>query len=249
MSKQNLSTRAPKDKDKEKTKAKMPLLNEKLSELQNVLYAQSKYKLLIIFQGMDASGKDGTVKSVFKGVNPLGCRVQAFKAPTTEELAHDFLWRIHKHVPENGMIQIFNRSYYEDILVPTVHQLFDKKIIDKRYEHINNFEGLLKDNDTIVLKFFLNISKEEQTERLNERKTNPQKFWKHNDRDAIEARSWDKYHKVYDQIFKRCSKNAEWHIIPGDQNWYRDYLVASKIIRALEQLPLEFPKPVTGKRK
>lgn len=237
-----ISTRAPKNKDKESTKAKMQELTDRISELQNVLYAQSKYKLLIIFQGMDASGKDGTVKSVFKSVNPLGCRVQAFKSPTTEELSHDFLWRIHKHVPENGMIQIFNRSHYEDILVPSVHHLFDKKIIERRYEHINNFERLLKDSNTVILKFFLHISKEEQAERLNERKTNPHKFWKHNDRDSIEAESWNKYMKVYTEIFKKCSEASKWHIIPADQNWYRDHLVAKTIIKALEELPLKFPE-------
>ncbi|MFL5752403.1 MAG: PPK2 family polyphosphate kinase [Bacteroidia bacterium] len=245
----DISTRAPKGLDKEKTKLKLPELNTRLSELQNVLYAQSKFKLLIIFQGMDASGKDGTVKSVFHGVNPLGCRVQAFKAPTEEERSHDFLWRIHKHVPENGMIQIFNRSHYEDILVPTVHQLFDRKTIEARYKHINNFEALLKDSNTIVLKFFLHISKEEQTERLNERKTNPTKFWKHSDRDSIEAKSWDKYMKVYNEIFKKCAEHAAWNIIPADQNWYRDYLVAKTIVKTLEELPLEFPKLQEEKSK
>jgi PPK2 family polyphosphate:nucleotide phosphotransferase len=238
-------TTAPKEFEKEATKEKTRVIIDKISELQKVLYAQSKYKVLIVLQGMDASGKDGTVKNVFRGVNPLGCRVQAFKSPTEEERAHDFLWRIHRHIPQSGMIQIFNRSHYEDILVPAVHGLFEKATIEARYVHINNFEKLLQDADTIILKFFLHISKKEQAERLLERKTNPEKHWKHNDKDAVERRSWDKYMETYEKIFARCSKPFPWHIIPADQNWYRDYLVAKTIHGELKKLKLEYPDLVT----
>lgn len=234
------STIAPKSFDKEKTKTETLKLVEEISSLQKVLYAQGKYKVLIILQGMDASGKDGTVSTVFKGVNPLGCRVQAFKAPTSEELAHDFLWRIHPHVPGKGWIHIFNRSHYEDILVPTVNKLAPKEEIKKRYTHINNFEKLLVDNNTLILKFFLHISKEEQAGRLEERKTNPKKFWKHNDQDAVVAKSWDNYMEIYQQVFEECDKAAEWHVIPADQNWYRDHLVAKTIVKEMKKLDLKY---------
>lgn len=235
-----IGTTAPKSFNKEKTKLETAKLVEEIGELQKVLYAQGKYKLLIILQGMDASGKDGTVKGVFKGINPLGCRVEAFKAPTEKELAHDFLWRVHQVIPGKGMIHIFNRSHYEDILVPTVHNIFLKEVINKRYKHINNFEEMLCDHNTVILKFFLHISKKEQAERLAERKTNPEKFWKHNDRDAVEAKSWEKYMKVYERIFEECNEAADWNIIPADQNWYRDYLVAKTIVKALKKLDLKY---------
>ncbi|MBC7864092.1 MAG: polyphosphate kinase [Bacteroidia bacterium] len=241
MKLEKISTRAPKGFIKERTKLKTIELAEKIGQLQNVLYAESKHKILLLLQGMDASGKDGTVKNVFRGINPLGCRVHAFKAPSTIERSHDFLWRIHPHVPPNGMIHIFNRSHYEDILVPTVHNLFSHEIIERRYDHINNFESLLKDSSTLVVKIFLHISKEEQAVRLKERKTNPEKYWKHNDGDAVERRSWDKYMKVYGEIFHRCSKPFPWHIIPADQNWYRDYLVAKIFLNELKKLKSEYP--------
>lgn len=235
-----INTRAPKNFDKEKTKLQTNLLVEEISELQNILYAQGKYKVLIVLQGMDASGKDGAIKAVFKGVNPLGCSVKAFKTPNTEEQAYDFLWRIHKNVPEKGMIKIFNRSQYEDILVPTVHKLFPKELLEKRYKYINQFEEFLVDNDTLILKFYLHISKEEQTLRLEERLTNYKKFWKHNDQDEKEAKLWNEYMKVYERIFKECSKAAAWQIIPADQNWYRDFLIAKSIVESLKKLKLTY---------
>jgi PPK2 family polyphosphate:nucleotide phosphotransferase len=235
-----ISTKAPKGFQKEKTKAETEKLVEEIAEQQKILYAQGKHKLLIILQGMDASGKDGTISSVFKGINPLGCRVQAFKKPTDEEAAHDFLWRVHPHVPGKGMIQIFNRSHYEAILVNTVHKLQPKDHIKKYYRQINDFEQLLVDNDTVILKFYLHVSKEEQAERLQERKTNPKKFWKHNDHDAVDAAKRNEFIQVYEQIFKDCSEAAEWHIIPGDQNWYRDHLVAKTILHAMKKLKLKY---------
>lgn len=237
-----ISTRAPKSFDKEKTKLQTTILVDEISELQNILYAQGKYKVLIILQGMDASGKDGAIKAVFKGVNPLGCSVKAFKAPNTEEQGYDFLWRIHKNVPEKGMIKIFNRSQYEDILVPTVHKLLPAEIIEKRYKHINQFEEFLVDNDTLILKYYLHISKEEQTIRLQERLTDYKKFWKHNDQDEKEAKLWNNYMKVYERIFKDCNKAAPWQIIPADQNWYKEYLIAKSIVDSLKKLKLSYNK-------
>jgi PPK2 family polyphosphate:nucleotide phosphotransferase len=237
-----ISTRAPKSFDKEKTKLQTTILVDEISELQNILYAQGKYKVLIILQGMDASGKDGAIKAVFKGINPLGCSVKAFKAPNTEEQGYDFLWRIHKNVPEKGMIKIFNRSQYEDILVPTVHKLLPAEIIEKRYKHINQFEEFLVDNDTIILKYYLHISKEEQTQRLQERLTDYKKFWKHNDQDEKEAKLWNNYMKVYERIFKDCNKAAPWQIIPADQNWYKEFLIAKSIVESLKGLKLSYNK-------
>ena len=232
----SISTRAPKDFEKEKIKAKTDFLKKEIEALQKILYAQAKHSLLIILQGIDAAGKDGLIASVFSG-----CNVYAFKAPTAEELAHDFLWRIHKNTPPKGMIHIFNRSHYEDLLVPVVNKMIDDKQVKSRMADINNFEQLLQNNNTHVLKFYLHISKSEQKERLIERKTNPKKFWKHNDED------WDTNHKfgdfmnAYRNIFKNCN-NPEWHIIPADQNWYKEYLVAKKVLNTLQRLKLEYPK-------
>jgi PPK2 family polyphosphate:nucleotide phosphotransferase len=235
-----ISTKAPKGFEKEKTKEETAKLVEEIGELQKILYAQGKHKLLIILQGMDASGKDGTISSVFKGINPLGCRVHAFKKPTDEEAAHDFLWRVHPHVPGKGMIQIFNRSHYEAILVNSVYKEESKEHIKKYYRHINDFEQLLVDHDTTILKFYLHVSKEEQAQRLEERKTNPKKFWKHSDHDDVDAANRNKFIQVYETIFNDCSEAAKWHIIPADQNWYRDHLVAKIILHAMKKLKLKY---------
>lgn len=236
----SISTRAPKSFDKEKTKVKTALLKTEIAELQKILYAQGKHSLLIVLQGLDASGKDGLIADVFRGLNPLGCRVYAFKAPTKEELAHDFLWRIHQNTPERGMIHIFNRSHYEDLLVPVVNKQLDDEKIKKRISDINNFEALLNNHSTHILKFYLHISKEEQKERLAERKTNPKKFWKHNDNDLATTQQWNDFMTAYSQIFKHCNAPA-WNIIPADQNWYKEYLVAQKVLETLRGLKLEYP--------
>jgi len=186
----SISTLAPKHLDKEKTKAKTQAMVQKIADHQKVLYAQAKYSILIVLQGIDASGKDGLIADVFTGLNPLGCNVKAFKAPTPEERAHDFLWRIHMQTPERGMIHIFNRSHYEDILVPVVHKEIGNETTKKRIQDINNFESLLQDNGTVILKFYLHISREEQRKRLMERQTNPKKFWKHNDGDWETRKKW-----------------------------------------------------------
>ncbi len=236
-----ISTRAPEKFDKRETKLATAALLEKMSKLQNVLYAQGKYSLLIVLQGLDASGKDGAIKNVFSGINPLGTELKAFKAPTEEEAKHDFLWRINAHTPEKGMIQLFNRSHYEDVLVPKVHKWVSNETIDERYSHINNFEKLLLSNGTQILKFYLHISHEEQQIRLKERTENPEKFWKHSAKDEQESALWDKYQKAYENIFKKCNEVAKWTIVPADQNWYKDFIIATTVVECLEKLKLEYP--------
>jgi PPK2 family polyphosphate:nucleotide phosphotransferase len=236
-----LDTRAPKKFQKETVKKETHKLIFKLEELQNLMYAEGQHALLVILQGMDASGKDGVVKNVFTAVNPMGCRVIPFKKPTELEMGHDFLWRIHQQVPEKGMIHVFNRSHYEDVVIQRVHAWVDEKTIKLRYGHINDFERLLKDTGTIVLKFYLHISKEEQLLRLQERMSDKTKMWKHNDNDLAEREHWNDYMKAYEAAFENCSVNAEWNIIPSDQNWYKEYLVAKKIVDTLEALKMKFP--------
>jgi PPK2 family polyphosphate:nucleotide phosphotransferase len=236
-----IETTAPKKSGKEQTKKEFQKIMFRLEELQNLLYAESKHAVLVVLQGMDASGKDGVIKNVFGAVNPLGCKVFPFKAPTELEMKHDFLWRIHQHVPEKGMIHIFNRSHYEDVLIQKVHQWVDEKTIAKRYEHIVNFEQLLMDTGTVVLKFYLHISKDKQLERLQERMTDPAKKWKHSETDFKEREYWPDYMKAYENAFENCSAAADWHIVPADQNWYKEYLIAKKVMETLEQLRMKYP--------
>ena len=236
-----IDTRAPKKFDKDKCKKELKKLKFKLEDLQNLLYAEGKHSLLIVLQGMDASGKDGAVKNVFDAVNPLGCAVFPFKAPSTLESKHDFLWRIHQQAPPKGMIHIFNRSHYEDVLVPRVHNWVNQSIIHSRYEHINNFEQLLRDSGTTVLKFYLHISKQEQLERLNERLKNHNKMWKYNENDFKERKLWSEYRKAYENIFEHCSKSADWQIVPADQNWFKELCIAKKIVETLESFKMKFP--------
>ncbi|MCS7073647.1 MAG: polyphosphate kinase [Bacteroidia bacterium] len=242
ISLKSISTRAPKEYDKEQTKSKIPLLISRLSELQAVMFAEKKHSLLIILQGMDASGKDGVVKEVFTGVNPMGCRVQSFKKPTEEELAHDFLWRIHKHTPEKGMIQLFNRSHYEDVLVTRVHHQINDAVAKQRMKAINAFEELLQSHNTHILKFYLHISREEQLKRLNERITNPYKRYKYQSADIEESKHWDRYMEYYEEVFEQCSPKIPWHIVPSDQNWYKEYFIAKTIVDTLEELKMEYPE-------
>ena len=237
-----IDTRAPKGFEKDATKEETEKIVEELNELQNLLYAEGNHAILIILQGLDASGKDGTIRKVFGRMNPQGVDVVSFKVPTEEEMSHDFLWRIHKHTPAKGRIQIFNRSHYEDILVTRVHGWCDDKLAKKRMESINEFEKLLQEhNNTHILKFYLHVSAEEQQERLNERITNPSKMWKYNKRDFEEAKFRDKYYEVYQDCFKNCNK-PEWTIVPSDQNWYKEHLIATSLRDLLKSLKMKFPK-------
>ncbi len=236
-----INTRAPQKLDKEKTKAQTAKLIEELDELQNKLYAESKHSILIVIQGMDGSGKDGLIRDVLGKLNPQGVTVKSFKTPTPEELSHDFLWRIHEHTPAKGMIQIFNRSHYEDILITRVHNWCDDKLAKDRMKAINDFEDLLvKHNKTHILKFYLHISPEEQQIRLKERIKNPQKQWKYNEKDFEEAKLWKIYMKMYQDCFNLCNK-VPWQIIPGDQNWYKEFLVAKALHELLSGLNLQYP--------
>ena len=226
--------------DKEKTKAETKTILEEIGDLQYQMYAESKRSMLIVFQGLDASGKDGLTRGLLDYCNPVGLMVQSFKKPTPLENSHDFLWRVHPHVPPRGVIQVFIRSHYEDILVPTVEKLFPLDKIEERYEIINGFEKLLEQNGTRVLKFFLNVSKEVQLERLNERLENPQKYWKHNDGDWETLKKFDEYQAVYDSIFERCSY-IPWHFVPADSNWQKLYYVARTVHQTLKSFDLQWP--------
>ena len=237
----DISTRAPKEFDKEQTKKETEKLRIQLDELENLLYAEGKHALLVIIQGMDASGKDGAIKNVFSGINPLGISVYSFKAPTPEELKHDFLWRIHQRTPAKGMIQVFNRSQYEDVLITRVHGWCDDDTARKRFNAINNFEKLLEEhNNTRVLKFYLHVSAEEQQERLQERLKDPTKRWKSNPNDFEEAKLWDKYMQMYEDVFENCNE-VPWTIVPADQNWYKEYLIARTVTDSLKSLDMQYP--------
>jgi PPK2 family polyphosphate:nucleotide phosphotransferase len=239
---QNISTQAPNHINREETATLFDELVLQMQYLQGLLYAESKRSLLIILQGMDASGKDSTVKHVFGQINPMGIRVKSFKKPTPEEYSYDFFRRVHKHTPPKGMIHIFNRSHYEDVLVPAVHKLLPDEKINRRLGYINAFESMLHDHDTIILKFFLHISKEEQTRRFKRRLTNPNKLWKYDPSDIAEAKNWNLYSSVYETIFKKCSPQFPWIIIPSDDKWYRNYLIAKEIVDYLKTLPMKYPK-------
>lgn len=217
---------------------------ERLTELQEVLYAQGRHTMLIVLQAMDTAGKDGTIEHVMGGFNPLGCRVTSFKAPTAIELAHDFLWRIHKAVPGKGEIGIFNRSHYEDVLIVRVHNLVPRKVWRGRYQQINDFEGMLASSGVTIVKFFLHISKDEQKRRLEARLRDPQKRWKFNPRDLDERKLWDDYMKAYEDALTRCSSpHAPWFVIPANHKWFRNLAVSQILVETLEGLKMRFPKP------
>lgn len=237
----DIPTKAPKDFNKEDTKKRTASLLKELDELQNLLYASSKFSILVVLQGLDASGKDGAIRNVLGTMNPQGIAVKSFKVPTSEELSHDFLWRIHSVAPARGMLQVFNRSHYEDILVTRVHKWCDDATAKKRMKAINDFEQLLQEhNNTIILKFYLHVSKEEQDERLLERITDPTKHWKFNPNDAEEVKFWDDYRKVYEECFIECNQ-PPWIIVPADQNWYKEFVIASTLLKALKDLDMNYP--------
>jgi PPK2 family polyphosphate:nucleotide phosphotransferase len=216
---------------------------EKLAALHDVLYAEHKRAVLIVLQGLDASGKDGTIKHVMSGVNPQGCVVTSFKQPCVHELNHDFLWRIHNAVPELGMIGIFNRSHYEDVLVTKVHKLYPKATVEQRYEQINNFEQMLSENGVHILKFFLHMSSDEQAARLDARVADPVKNWKYSAGDYQERQFWDAYQDAYEEALSRCStKYAPWYVIPSDHKWFRNFAVSEIVIRSLAALKMQYPE-------
>ena len=219
-------------------------LNEKLQELQEVLYAEGKHKVLVVLQAMDTGGKDGAIRRVFDGVNPQGVKVASFKVPTPEEMAHDYLWRVHKVTPANGELVIFNRSHYEDVLVVRVHNYVPKEVWSKRYEQINAFEKLLAENGTTILKFFLHISKDEQKERLQARLDDPTKHWKFSLGDLGERKLWDDYQAAYeDALNKTSTEYAPWYVVPANRKWYRDLVISKVLVETLEGLKMKYPEP------
>jgi len=217
----------------------------RLDELQEVMYAEGKHALLIVFQAMDAGGKDGAIEYVFSGINPQGCMVTSFKVPTPLEKAHDFLWRIHGACPPKGLIGIFNRSHYESVLVERVGQITAEKVWRKRYEHINAMEQMLTDEGTTIVKFFLHISKDEQKERLQARLDDPHKNWKFNPGDLEMRKQWDAYQQAYEDALQHCSTEAApWYVVPADRKWFRNWVVSDVLVRTLEKLDMKFPKPL-----
>ena len=215
-----------------------------LNRLQYLLFAENRRSLLVVLQGMDTAGKDGTIRHVMSGVSPLGVQVKAFKAPNEEELAHEFLWRVHRVVPRTGFIGIFNRSHYEDVLVVRVHSLVPRKVWKRRYEQINQFEKSLAQNNVLILKFFLHISKAEQKLRLEERLKDPTRYWKFSLQDVEERKFWPDYRKAYEAVLSRCStKWAPWHVVPANRKWYRNLVVARTIVETLRDLDMKYPEP------
>jgi PPK2 family polyphosphate:nucleotide phosphotransferase len=230
--------------DKESAEQRIAVLNDELEALQEQLYAEGKHKLLVILQGMDTSGKDGVIRRAFDGVNPLGVRVASFKVPTAPELAHDYLWRIHQQTPGKGEMVIFNRSHYEDVLVVRVHNLVPKDVWEKRFDQINDFERLLAEEGTVIIKFFLHISKDEQKERLLDRLNDPTKHWKFSVGDLAERKLWDEYMEAYEDVLSKTSTRwAPWYIVPANRKWYRNLVVASVLVDTLKDLHMQYPIP------
>lgn len=232
--------------DKQKTLKKLETLHNELFQLQHLFYANHSQSMLIIFQGIDTAGKDGVIRSVFSCVNPLGVHASSFKAPCDMEREHDYMWRISQKLPEKGMIQIFNRSYYEDILVPTIENSDDPEIIASRYEFINAFEKHLINEGTIILKFYLHISHAEQKERIEKRLHNPMKKWKYSEQDVIASEKYDQYIDVYQKIINKCNI-IPWVVVPSDKKWWRNYFVALTIVEKLKSLKLKYPEGIASK--
>lgn len=219
-------------------------LIKRISALQNMLYAQRKQKVLLVLQGMDTSGKDGTIRTMFSGVSPMGVSAVAFKSPTDEELAHDYLWRVHQHVPVKGQIAIFNRSHYEDVLITKVQGWIDDKECKRRYAQINDFERMLAETGTVIVKVFLHISKEEQRERLQQRLDDPDKQWKFAPTDIEQRKKWDQYQRAYEQAIRETDKpHAPWYIVPANSKTHRNLVIASLLLETLEGMELSFPPP------
>jgi len=233
--------------DKEKTKRRTAAHGQGLDALQQLLYANARHAVLLIFQGMDASGKDGAIRRVLQHVNPAGVETANFKVPSAEESAHDFLWRVHHAVPRRGNIGVFNRSHYEAVLAERVQGLVPKKIWSRRYAQIVDFERMLVKNQVLVLKFYLHLSREEQAARFKERLANPKKYWKFSQADLTTRQHWDNYIVAYEDMLNATSHPAaRWHLVPADHNWYRDHLVTETVIQALEALKMKWPRAPMG---
>lgn len=230
--------------DKQESRVRTALYCERVAELQELLYANADRSVLIVLQGMDTSGKDGAGKRLLEYVTPAGVETTNFKAPSSEERAHDFLWRVHKAVPRHGNIGVFNRSHYEEVLIARVLNLVPEKVWRRRYSQINDFEKILTDNGVVLLKFFLHISKEEQAERLRARINDPRKNWKFQKDDLVMRKHWGHFQEAYEDALSHCSPDhAPWHIVPADHKWYRDHVIAKTVAEAMEELRLSWPEP------
>ncbi|MCB0215455.1 MAG: polyphosphate kinase 2 family protein [Caldilineae bacterium] len=247
LSRHDPDDRSAFDGDKAAGKAETAALNGRLEALQELLYAEGRHKVLVVLQAMDAGGKDGTIRSVFEGVNPQGVKVASFKRPTPPEQAHDYLWRVHGQTPGSGEIVIFNRSHYEDVLVVRVHELVPESRWRKRFAHIRAFESMLGDEGTRIVKFFLHVSKDEQRERLQERIDDPRKRWKANPADLEERKRWDDYQAAYEEALAETStEQAPWYVIPANANWYRNLVISRILVDLLEGLSMRYPEPAEG---
>ena len=233
--------------DRDQAEAHFKKLREELCDWQSRLYASEGQKLLVVLQALDAGGKDSTIRRVFQGVNPQGVRVTSFKAPTRQELKHDYLWRVHRAAPASGMIGVFNRSHYEDVLAVRVHRIIPESVWRPRYEQINQFESLLTSTGTRIVKIFLHISKKEQKERFEDRLRIPEKNWKFSHDDLEKRKYWDDYKIAFEEMLERCTTdNAPWHVIPADQKWYRNVAVANLLVTTLREMDPQYPAPPTG---
>ena len=243
----SLAARVTKDTqgvDEEEARKKVKKNRKKIVKLQERLFAEREQSLLIVLQAMDTAGKDSTIREVTKGINPQGCRVASFKAPTKRELEQDFLWRVHFHTPRKGYIGIFNRSHYEDVLIVKVHGWADPDVIEERYAHINNFEKLLAERGTRIIKIMLHVSKEYQLFRLRRRLERPDKHWKFNPGDLKEREHWNSYMAAYEVALGRCSTDfAPWYVIPAEERWFRDLVITQLIVDTLEDMDPQFPEP------
>lgn len=241
-----ISTKPPKDLKRKDLVKQTNKFRSEIIELQHKMYAQSKYSLLVIFQGLDAAGKDSSIKNLFAGIPSFGISVSAFKVPSKKELAHDFLWRIHAETPEKGQIKAFNRSHYEDVLVTRALGFVNDEMAQKRFKMINNFEEIVTSNNTIIVKFYLHISHEVQEKRLTQRLNDPERYYKHADGDWETRKQWSDFRTYYDECLNNTQEAAPWHIIPVDNKWYRDYLMAKTVLEALKTLPLKYPELETN---
>jgi PPK2 family polyphosphate:nucleotide phosphotransferase len=235
-----------KSQHKTKTEARDEIKQyaDRLRELQYLLYAENRRGLLVCLQAMDSGGKDGTIRHVLGHMNPQGCRVEAFKVPTAQEAAHDFLWRVHQVVPRDGEVVVFNRSHYEDVLVPRIHGLVSRKIWSARYDAINSFERYLFENGVHILKFFLHISEDEQLQRFKKRLTDPKRQWKISEADYNERAFWNDYQRAYEDVLNRCSTDyAPWFVIPANHKWFRNLAISRIVVEYLEKLDMRFPEP------
>lgn len=230
-------------KKRDELDSKLPKLKSSMSELQYKLYIENERALLIVLQGMDTSGKDGVIRHVIRAFNPVSCRVESFKVPTSEELAHDFLWRIHKTIPRKGFVVVFNRSHYEDVVEVRVQKLVPESTCLERFDQIKQFEKMLSENNVKILKFYLHISKEEQKKRLLDRLSNPEKRWKVNEDDYEKRKKWDKYISAYTDAINNCStKQAPWYVIPANKKWFRNWVISEIITNAMTEMKIKYPQ-------